>query len=132
MNILLNLILAFYPALLIFTSIPETYLLKIDKLIGTSPSSFVYFGLHAILFLVIYFLAYTSFKKFLSLRYSSRGLLSIILYSVFFVGLVLLTFYTILPGALIYSAPYWVTHYVLSQPYSLIILAIPLLYLFFE
>lgn len=73
-------------------------------------------------------------RKFISLGYGGgrRGVVGIVLMTVFTVALSLISFYNILPGNLIYATPNLIENYVLKNPYTFIALVAPFIYLFFD
>ena len=129
MNILLNLILSFYPSVLIWSFIPTIWLKKLDSF---SSGDLMHFILRLIIFGIIYFISYKVISKFLSSRFSRSGGLSIIIGVICFVLLFLIVFFQILPGSLLYHTPTQVSDYVLKTPYSFFAVLLPLIYLFFD
>ena len=131
MNILLNIILAFYPATLLWYSVPDAWYQRLDGL-GSSPTADFIF--RAILFALLFALSYSVLKKFLASGYmtSRRGFLAMLLRTVFVLALALVTFYVLLGGGDIYQAPELVREYILKTPFTFITMIIPLIYLFFD
>jgi hypothetical protein len=132
MYILLTLLLSFYPAIFIYSSIPAAWMKKIDAFAPTGNMPFI---VHAAVFAVIFFLAYNVFKKYISLGYRNSGrsgVLGIILLAVFNAALALITFYNILPGNTVYASPALLDTYLLKNPYTFIALILPFGYLFFD
>ncbi len=129
MSFLLSAILAFYPAALIWSLIPENYLSKLDSL---SSGGLIHFLIRLVAFAIIFFISYKVIDKFCS-RFSGRtGALSFIFAIISFLLLLLITFYQILPGPEVYKAPIFVSNYILKLPFSFVAVLFPLIYLFFE
>ena len=127
MNILLSIILAFYPATLVWLSMPKSFLAKTEAL---SPTSAGHFFSLLILYAIIFGLCYFVVKKFTSAFLGSRPTWTKVLMIVSVVIVVLFVFYTILPGGSIYPSPKWLSHYLLQDPYNFIAILIPLAVLF--
>ncbi len=122
MNILLNIIFSFYPSVLIWNSIPAQYFSKLEKY------KFIVFAL-------IFFGVYIAMKRVISQGYgfgARRGFLHNALTILLAAALILIAFYTILPGESFYHAPLFIKKYLLAPPYSLIALIAPFVYFFFE
>lgn len=128
MNILLNIVMAFYPAALVWSFIPTTYLNKLDAL---SSSDLVDFIFRLVAFGLIFFISYKAVSRSSS-RYGRRGGLSVILGIISVVLLLIVIFFQILPGDVLYKEPEWISNYVLKIPYSFFAVLIPLVYLFFD
>lgn len=131
MNILLNIILAFYPATLLWYSIPDAWYERLEGL-GSTPSADFFF--RAFLFALLFYLSYSVMKKFLASGYMSsrQGFLSMALRTIFVLALALVSFYVLLGGGDIYQAPQLVRDYILKSPYTFIAMMAPLVYLFFD
>lgn len=129
MSILLNAILAFYPAALVWSFIPTAYLEKLD---GLGSTGLTHFLVRFVVFAIIFFVSYKVMDKFAS-RFSSRsGALSFVFAIISFLLLLTITFFQILPGPDVYAAPAWVSTYILKIPFSFFAVLLPLVYLFFE
>ncbi len=132
MNILLNLILSFYPAVFIWKAIPSGYIVKLNTF---APQGLMHFIAHLVAFGIIFIIVYCAIRKTLGRPYASQsrsGILALALSIFFAVCLGLITFYTVLPGETLYHAPALVSKYLLSAPYNFIILILPFVYLFFD
>jgi hypothetical protein len=131
MHILLNIILAFYPATLLWYSIPVKYFERLEGL-GSTPTTD--FFLRAFLFALLFYLSFSVIKKFLTSGYmSSRpGFVAMTLRIIFTLALALVAFYVLLGGSDIYQAPSLVHDYILTSPYTFVAMLAPLIYLFFD
>lgn len=123
MYILLTILLSFYPAILIYTSIPPAWTKNADKLVLF------------IAFASIFALCHLVMRKFISVGYMRGprgGVLGIVLMTVFTAALAVITFYNILPGNEVYAAPAFLNMYVLKNPWAWVAFIAPFGWLFFE
>jgi hypothetical protein len=127
MNILINAILAFYPATLIWNALPHTFVEKIGSASASGGGRF--FSL-AILYAVIFVAVYWVVKRFTTTAYLGNQMWVKVLTVISVVILFLFVFYTLLPGGVIYPSPSWLNHYLLQDPYNFIAILIPLIVLF--
>lgn len=132
MQYLLTIILSFYPTLFIYASIPAVWMKWVD---GIIPNGNGFFFVHLALFAVIFFFIYKVITRFVSLGYfgrTGRGLLDVVLMTIFTLALAVIAFYNLLPGNIIYDSPSYIDAYLLKNPYTFIALVAPFLYLFFD
>ena len=132
MNILLNLIISFYPVTFIYQSILRIYEKKLE---GIAPSGFSYFLVHLVVFGLVFFVVYVGIKKLVSLHFASqsrKGILSNVLMVLFTFVLASIAFWDVLPGGLIFKAPLFIQKYILVSPFDLIWLVVPFIYFFFD
>ena len=123
MYILLTILLSFYPAIFIYTSIPSEWVKNADKL--------VLFAAFALIFILVHL----ALRKFISVGYMRGprgGVFGIGLMVVFTAALAALTFYNVLPGNAVYDSPAFLDAYLLKNPWAFIALVAPFGYLFFE
>jgi hypothetical protein len=129
---LLVFLLALYPTVFLYNAIPNVY---IDKLDNLAQSGLLFFVSHLIVFGIIFFVIHSVMRRFVSVGYMSSGKTSLIglaIFSLMVLAVVIIVFYQVLPGTAVYAAPDLVTSYILSQPYTLILLLLPFGYLFFD
>lgn len=129
---LLVILFTLYPTTFIYNSIPSAYADKLDSL---APAGFTFFLAHLIVFGIIFFLVYSVLKKFITIGFMSSGktnFIGISLIVLMILAVVTIIFYTVLPGQAVYASPKFVDDYVLSQPFTLILLLLPFGYLFFD
>lgn len=132
MHLLLTILLAFYPTIFIYTSIPSSWMSKVDAL---APAGMGFFLAHLGLFVLVFFVVHMVFRKFISFSYGRglrTGILGVALITAFTAALALIAFYNVLPGDIVYNSPSWVDAYLLKNPFTAIALAAPWVYLFFE
>ena len=132
METLLVTLLTFYPSIFIYASIPEEWMRGVGGIIPTGAGFFL---VHLILFSFIFFVVYMVLRKFISVSYfgtARRGFLGKGLMLVFVFALALIAFYYILPGNIIYDSPEVLDQYLLRNPYTLLALVAPFLFLFFD
>jgi hypothetical protein len=138
MSKLVNFILAFYPATLVWLMIPQSFFDYFEgnkKLTGaaTSNAALMTFGIRLIAYAILFFLAYRIISKFVSRGfYSSRNFISIVLGILSIIILASIIFFELLPGETIYKAPEIISDYILKQPFTFFAALIPLVYLYFE
>jgi hypothetical protein len=133
MNILLTILLALYPTMFAYQTIPLSWMKAINDLSKSGTSA--YFLIHLIVFGAIFFIIYSSFKKFISLGFlggSKRGVLAVTLLTIFTVAVALIGFYNVLPGSILYNAPVFLNKYLLVNPFTFLWLFVPFIYLFFD
>jgi hypothetical protein len=133
MSHLLTILLAFYPTIFLYSSIPQTWMKKVDALAATGTPMF--FFVHLAVFGALFFVIHSVLKKFLggSIARSPRsGAVGVILMTVFTLAIVAIAFYNVLPGDILYHSPALVDKYLLKNPYTLIALVAPFIYLFFD
>jgi hypothetical protein len=129
---LLVFLFSLYPTSFIYNTIPSAYLEKLDSL---APAGFMFFVAHLIVFGIIFFVVYSVLKKFITIGFMTRSktnFIGITLAVLMILAVVVIIFYTVLPGASVYAAPKLVDDYILSQPFTLILLLLPFGYLFFD
>ena len=132
MQYLLTIILSFYPTLFLYASVPAVWMKWVDGIIPTGKG---FFFVHLALFAVIFFLVYKVLSRFISLGYfinTGRGLMRIVLMTIFMLALAVIAFYNLLPGNIIYDSPSYIDAYLLKNPYTFLALIAPFLYLFFD
>jgi len=131
MQILLTIVLSFYPSLFLYTSIPTPWMKWID---GILPTGAGFFFVHLVVFLLIFALAYIVLSKYISLGYfsSRKGIVGMILMTVFALALALIALYNVLPQNTFYAAPQFLNDYLLKNPYTSIAFFVPWIYLFFD
>ena len=129
---LLVILFSLYPTTFIYNAIPNAYMTKLDNLASTG---LMFFVAHLIVFGLIFFVVYSVFKKFITIGFMSSGktnFVGISLIVLMMLAVVTIIFYTVLPGESVYAAPKLVEDYILSQPFTLILLLLPFGYLFFD
>ncbi len=129
MNILLSLVLAFYPATLVWQSIPVFYIKKLEAL---APMAGGRFFVLLIVYGLIFYACYRITNKLVSRTYSGGSYKWMnILIMVLTVILAIFIFYVILPGGAIYPSPHFISQYILQSPYNFLVIILPLIGLFF-
>ncbi len=129
MNIILNLILSFYPTTLLWYSIPSSLLKRIDSFGSTSSG---HFFVRAIVYILIFIFCYLVIQRYVTVGYlGRRQTLANILGALLLLILATFVFYSILPGANVYATPALVNQYILKGYYPFLAVILPIVYLYF-
>lgn len=132
MQILLTILLSFYPSLFLYSSVIGVFG---KNLASIAASGFPYLLAHLLVFGVIFFVVHTILKKLISYGYygaTKRGFLGILIMTILTLAVAIIAFYEFLPGSILYPAPALIKTYLLANPYQLIALLLPFGYLFFD
>lgn len=133
MNKLLTFLLTLYPTMFLYGAIPSTWKAMLNgfAVAGSSASFFI----HLAVFGIIFFIAYKVIDRYVSFGYlggSKRGALGLIIALLLTIGVLLVVFYNLLPGNAIYPSPVFINTYILQNPFTFLVLALPFAYLFFN
>ncbi len=129
---LLVFLFSLYPTVFLFNAIPAKYVSMLDNFASTG---LVFFISHLIVFGIIFFIVHTVFRKFITIgfmRSSKTNIFGLSLIVLMLVAVAIIVFYQVLPGQSLYTSPKLINDFILTQPFTIIILLLPFGYLFFD